>query len=143
MSRVVQIPSGPVLRAADVCRLPLAAGRWLAQAHLRPTSFADYTELAQLDIISGIYLITDAHKQVRWLGQANRQDGLVARLAEHARDPGKVSVFATVRLLQLVDHTPPGVVSVIEGRCADVLGLRGAMGPRKWPPSDDWLALVA
>lgn len=52
-------------------------------------------------------------------------------------------MFATLRFLHLADFTPPEVIDVIEGRCADLLKLRGTMDPRRWPTADDWLVRVA
>ena len=143
MRGAVQVPAGPRLRMDGLARLPIAAGRYLAASYLDPVFFADYEQFEPLGIASAIYLITDPNQRVRWLGQANRNGDLVARLAEHARSREKAAVFATLRVLHLVDLTPPEVINVIEGRCADLLGLRGAMGPRCWPSGDNWLSLVA
>ena len=143
MTGAVQVPAGPRVRNATLARLPIAAGRYLASSYLKPMSFSDYPLLEPTEITTGIYLITDLDQRVRWLGQANRDGGLIARLDEHARSREKAAVFATLRILHLVDLTPPDMVDVIEGRCADLLKLRGTMGPRRWPSADDWLARVA
>jgi len=105
--------------------------------------FADYPELASAGIVSGIYLVTDHLKRVRWLGQASRDDDLIARLGEHSADPAKAKVFITLRVLHLLDLTPPDTINAIEGRCADVLGLRRTMGVRRWPRAENWLERVS
>ena len=143
MSRPAAVPAGPVLLSAPLRQLPLAAGRWLKHAYLKPMPFADYPDLAGAGIVSGIYLVTDHLKQVRWLGQASRDDDLIARLGEHYADPVKASAFVTLRVLHLLDLTPPNTINAIEGRCADVLGLRGTMGVRRWPCADNWLERVS
>jgi hypothetical protein len=143
VSRTAAVPAGPVLRTAPLRQLPLAAGRWLERAYLKPMPFADYPALANAGIVSGIYLVTDHLKRVRWLGQASRDDDLIARLGEHHADPAKARVFITLRVLHLLDLTPSAAINAIEGRCADVLGLRGRMGIRRWPCADDWLERVS
>ena len=143
MSRPVAVPAGPVLLSAPLQQLPLVAGWWLQYAYLKPMPFADYPALASTGIVSGIYLVCDHRKRVRWLGQASRDDDLIARLGEHYADPAKASVFITLRVLHLLDLTPPDTINAIEGRCADVLGLRGTMGIRRWPCADNWLERVS
>jgi hypothetical protein len=134
---------GPVLRRAPLSRLPLAAGRWLVAAHLRGMPFEDFPLLVDFGIVTGVYVVTDSQDRVRWLGQASRSDDLVGRLAAHAAVPARRATFVTLRFLHLDDYTPRPVLNVIEGRCADLLGLRGAMGSRQWPSADGWLRLVA
>jgi hypothetical protein len=143
VNRPAAVPAGPVLLSAPLRQLPLAAGRWLEHAYLKPMPFADYTDLADAGIVSGIYLVTDHLKRVRWLGQASRDDDLIARLGEHYADPAKASAFVTLRVLHLLDLTPPDTINAIEGRCADMLGLRGTMGVRRWPCADNWLERVS
>ena len=142
MTGAVLVPAGPRLRLAGLARLPIAAGRYLAADRLDPVFFSDYRMFEPLGIASAIYLITDSNRRIRWLGQANRNGDLVARLAEHARSREKTEVFTTLRVLHLIDRTPAEAIDSIEGRCADLLGLRGAMGPRRWPSSDAWQTLV-
>ncbi|MGW8882105.1 hypothetical protein ACWGPC_56620, partial [Streptomyces mirabilis] len=77
------------------------------------------------------------------LGQASRLDGLSGRLDGHDRDPAKRAVFACVRVLHLDNLTPTEALDAVEGRCADLLGVRRSMKPRRWPPATDWLSLVA
>jgi hypothetical protein len=97
----------------------------------------------QYDIVTGIYVVTDIENRVRWLGQASRKDDLTARLDHHNRQPERRAAFHQVRVVQLDDHTPPEALNSIEGWCADQLKLRGTMGPRRWPNSDNWATLVA
>jgi hypothetical protein len=143
VSRPSAVPAGPILRRAPLQQLPLAAGRWLEHAYLKPMPYADYSALASDGIVSGIYLVTDHIKRIRWLGQASRDDELIARLGEHYADPAKAKVFITLRVLRLLDLTPPDAINAIEGRCADVLGLRSTMGIRRWPCADNWLERVS
>lgn len=93
-------------------------------------------------LLTSLYLVTDVSARVRWLGQASRDDDLVGRAA-HARDPERRPVFTTLRVLHLEDRTPGPVLDVSEGRCADLLGLRGRMGGRRWPSSANWARRVA
>ncbi|MGW5721595.1 hypothetical protein ACWEVP_35850 [Amycolatopsis sp. NPDC003865] len=120
----------------------MAAGRWLVAPRLKPMLFSDHPLLADAGIVCGVYLITDEEARVRWLGQASRSAGLLQRLADHDRDEARHAVFATVRILHLDDHTPPLALDAIEGRCADLLELRGRMGSRRWPSSANWPAAV-
>ncbi|WP_331722794.1 hypothetical protein OG848_47470 (plasmid) [Streptomyces canus] len=135
------LPIGPRLTTPRLGALPLACGRHLAQAHLRPIPWSDRWKYN--DIVVGIYIVTDPSGCVRWLGQANREDDLPGRLDNHHRNPAKREVFAKVRALHLHDGTPPRALDAIEGRCADLLGLREVMKPLRWPSADDWLALTA
>ncbi|OXM61381.1 hypothetical protein CF165_38560 [Amycolatopsis vastitatis] len=138
------LPAGPVLLRHVLGRLPLAAGRYGVASYLEPVPFADFERYADLGIVTGIYLITDIDRRVRWLGQASRDDDLVSRLADHWQDPAKRAVFTAVRVLHLRDHTPVAAVNAIEGKCADWLDLRSTMRPaRVWPQATDWLTLVA
>lgn len=139
----VQLPPGPVLLRAALARLPLAAGRWLVAPRLEGIPFADYAVLDGAGVVTVVYLVTDTAKRIRWLGQASRQGELFARLADHAGDPGKRAAFSTVRYLHLDDYTPRAALDAIEGRCADLLALRGVMGRRQWPAADGWANLVA
>jgi hypothetical protein len=118
VSRPVAVPAAPVLLSAPLQQLPLVAGRWLQYAYLKPMPFADYPALASTRIVSGIYLVTDDRKRVRWLGQGSRDDDLIARLGEHYADPAKASVFITLRVLHLLDLTPPDTINAIEGNVA-------------------------
>ncbi|MEZ7132645.1 hypothetical protein ACBR40_45545 [Nonomuraea sp. AD125B] len=135
MIPATSLPAGPVLTRPMLAALPLTAGPYLIAPYLAPTRFSDYEAFTELGILTAIYLITDSDSRIRWLGQASRDDGLAARLAEHHRDPGRRAVFATIRALHLHDHTPPRVLNSIEGRCADQLQLRSVMAPRRWPTS--------
>lgn len=49
--------------------------------------FADYPDLEDLEITTGIYLATDTEQRVRWLEQTNHEGDLVAQLDKHARSP--------------------------------------------------------
>ncbi|WP_380282476.1 hypothetical protein [Kitasatospora purpeofusca] len=138
------LPIGPTMTTPRLGGLPLACGRYLEQTYLRTAiSWADRWRYADLDIVTGIYLITDAVDRLRWLGQASRSDGLLGRLDSHDHNPAKRVVFAKVRVLHLRDDTPPEALNAIEGRCADLLGIRQIMKPRRWPSSHNWLALTA
>ncbi|MFE4514730.1 hypothetical protein ACFRMQ_11140 [Kitasatospora sp. NPDC056783] len=137
------LPAGPVLTAPRLGALALAGGRHLTHAYLRPRSWADRWQFGELDITTGIYLITDRAGRLRWLGQASRLDGLLGRLDSHHVDPAKRAVFASVRVLHLTDRVPAEALDAIEGRCADVLDIRQYMRPRRWPSAENWLALVA
>lgn len=135
------LPIGPRLTVPRLGGLPLACGRHLAQAHLTAIPWSDRWKYD--DIVAGIYIVTDPSGRVRWLGQANREDDLPGRLDDHNRNPAKREVFAKVRALHLHDGTPPRTIDAIEGRCADLLGLREVMKPLKWPLATDWLTLTA
>ncbi|KOV87592.1 hypothetical protein [Nocardia sp. NRRL S-836] len=130
--------AGPVLLGRAVAKLPIVAGPWLTRAQLTPMPFADYPLLARGGIVCAIYLITDPQGRVRWLGQSNRADDLAGRMRQHDANPARQKVFAQLRFLHLHDFTPTKALDVIEGKCADVLRLRGTMGARRWPSSADW-----
>ncbi|MFF2819580.1 hypothetical protein ACFVT9_29175 [Kitasatospora cineracea] len=137
------LPVGPALTVPLLAMVSMAAGRHLQYAHLNPTPWADRSRFDDLDVLTAVYLVTDAAGRLRWLGQASRADGLTGRLNDHDAAPAKRAAFAAVRVLHLADHTPPEALDAIEGRCADVLGVRGGMRPLRWPPSTGWLSLVA
>jgi hypothetical protein len=142
VSRTV-LPTGPLLTAPLLAGLALVGGRYLQATYLRPLPWADREHFNDLDVLTGIYLVTDIAGHLRWLGQASRLDGLTGRLDGHDRDPAKRAVFACVRVLHLDDLTPAEALDAIEGRCADLLGIRQCMKPRRWPPATNWLSLVA
>jgi hypothetical protein len=123
--------------------LPLACGKYLKQAYLTALPWADRWKYDDLDIVTGIYLVTDTDGRLRWLGQASRDDDLLGRLGDHDRNSVKRAVFAKVRVLHLHDHTPLLALDAIEGKCADLLGARQVMKPRRWPSADGWASLVA
>ncbi|MFC1233014.1 hypothetical protein [Streptomyces sp. Sce081] len=137
------LPTGPVLTDGRLGALPRAAGRYLDEVLFRPVRWAERWRYEELDITTAIYLISDTEHRLRWLGQANRADGLLGRLDRHDNNPAKRRAFARIRVLQLTDHTPPEAVDAIEGRCADLLRIRDVMRPRRWPPADDWFALTS
>lgn len=137
------LPAGPVLTDGRLGALPRAAGRYLEEVLFRPVRWSERWRYEELDITTAIYLVSDTEHRLRWLGQANRADGLLGRLDTHDSSPAKRKVFAKVRILRLTECTPPDAVSAIEGRCADILRIRDTMRPRIWPPADDWFTLVS
>ena len=137
------LPVGPVLTRPRLWALPRTAGRYREEVLFKPVMWSERWRYEELDITTAIYLVSDIENRLRWLGQANRTDGLLARLARHNSDPAKRAVFAKIRVLRLADCTPPEAVDAIEGRCADVLRIREMMRPRVWPSARDWLALTA
>ncbi|GAA0543735.1 hypothetical protein [Actinomadura livida] len=136
------LPTGPVLTRPRLGALPRAGGRFLEHAWFQPVPWAQRWRYEELDITTAIYLIADADHRLRWLGQANRADGLPGRLARHHADLDRRAVFTKIRVLQLVHDTPDDVLNAIEGRCADLLGIRESMRPRRWPSARNWHALV-
>ncbi|MFD7529351.1 hypothetical protein ACFV8E_17410 [Streptomyces sp. NPDC059849] len=137
------LPPGPVMTVPLLGGLPLACGKYLEQAYLTALPWADRWKYDDLDIVTGIYLVTDTDGRLRWLGQASRDDDLLGRLDDHDRNAAKRAVFARVRVLHLHDNTPLPALNAIEGKCADLLGTRQIMKPRRWPPADGWASLVA
>jgi hypothetical protein len=137
MSRLV---SGRRLSARDMALLPLAAGRWLERAYLGGEPIHESAALARVQV--GVYLVTDDQDRILWLGQALRDQGVAGRLREHLHQPARLKMFKTVRVLELNDFTPPECVNNIEGKAADLLRLRGTLGPRRWPTAERWPELA-
>lgn len=133
------IHRGPRVGPASVCHLLHVAGPFVADAFLdegwRRERFADISSRA------GLYLLVDGDRRVIRFGQANRRLGVQARIEEHlARPYGVVVEHAwVVEVDELVDRA---TLSAMEGRCADLLGLRGTMGRCRWPSGASWWDLV-
>ncbi|MEU4259639.1 hypothetical protein AB0B42_26440 [Streptomyces fradiae] len=140
--------AGPVVDARALCHTwtalgPLARGAW-------PTPYSLVLErreesLAALDeVLAGLYLAVDAEGRLRWLGKAHRDGGVGARLRDHFRHPERARVYAGVFVVAADPFGPPLAIKAAEGRAADLIGLRGRMGPRTWPvvTQAQWLALV-
>ncbi|WP_093867822.1 hypothetical protein [Streptomyces sp. KS_5] len=122
---------------------PLTAGGWPICHGLGPQQRE--ATLALLDeVLAGLYLAVDADGRLRWLGKAHRDGGVGARLRDHFRHPERARVYAGVFVVEADPFSPPAAVKAAEGRAADLIGLRGRMGPRTWPvvTQAQWLALV-
>lgn len=133
-----------VLRQAWTALGPLRCGDWPAPHSLEPGRRAQ--TLAVLDeVLAGLYLAVDADGRLRWLGKAHRDGGVGARLRDHFRHPERSRVYAEVFVVEADPFSPPQAIKACEGRAADLIGLRGRMGPRTWPVAAEaqWLALVA
>lgn len=134
--------AGP-LTALRIERVRLAAGPWLVEL-VGPVPF---DRRVAVDVLVGIYLITDPEGRLVYLGQARRDGGVAARLDAHRRDAVKRSCFQSVYVLALHDAIDQSTVDAIEGRVADVLDLRGRLrsgrGLRRWPIADRWTELVS
>ncbi|MEU2232258.1 hypothetical protein [Streptomyces vietnamensis] len=101
--------------------------------------------LAVLDeVLAGLYLTVDADGRLRWLGKAHREGGVGARLRHHLAHAERARVFTNVFVIEADAFSPPKAIEAAEGRAADMIGLRGRMGPRTWPvvTQAQWLALV-
>lgn len=121
----------------------LVRGGWPASYSLEPGRRAQ--TLAVLDeVLAGLYLVVDADGRLRWLGKAHRGGGVGARLRDHFRHPERARVYAGVFVVEADPFSPSKAIEAAEGRAADVMGLRGRMGPRTWPvvTQAQWLALV-
>ena len=132
-----------VLRHAWTALGPLVRGDWPAPHSLQPHQRAE--TVAVLDeVLAGLYLVVDAGGRLRWLGKAHRDGGVGDRLRDHFRHPERARVFAGVFVVTADPFSPPKAIEAAEGRAADLIGLRGRMGPRAWPvvTQAQWLALV-
>lgn len=121
----------------------LARGGWPVPHGLKSGRRAQ--TLSVLDeVLAGLYLVVDAGGRLRWLGKAHRDGGVGARLRAHLAHPERARVFAAVFVVEADPFSPPKAIEAAEGRAADVIGLRGRMGPRTWPVVTEaqWLALV-
>ena len=137
------VVDGRMLRHAWTALGPLACGDWPVAHSLVPEHRA--RTLAGLDeVLAGLYLVTDAGERLRWLGKAHRVDGVSARLRNHFRHPERARIFTKVFVIAADPFSPSKAIEAAEGRAADVIGLRGRMGPRTWPvvTQAQWLALV-
>ncbi|MFF9186424.1 hypothetical protein [Streptomyces misionensis] len=96
------------------------------------------------EVLAGLYLVTDADGRLRWLGKAHRDGGVGARLRNHFGHPERARVFTKVFVIEADPFSPSTAIEAAEGRAADMIGLRGRMGPRTWPvvTEEQWLALV-
>jgi hypothetical protein len=132
-----------MLRHARTALGPLACGDWPAPRSLVPERRV--RTLAVLDeVLAGLYLVVDADGRLRWLGKAHRDGGVGARLRDHFRHPERSRVYAGVFVVEADPFSPPEAINAAEGWAADLIGLRGRMGPRTWPvvTQAQWLALV-
>ncbi|WP_329240467.1 hypothetical protein OG223_53785 [Streptomyces sp. NBC_01478] len=132
-----------VLRQAWTALGPLRCGTWPAPYSLVPRHRQE--SVAVLDeVLAGLYLAVDADGRLRWLGKAHRDGGVGARLRDHFRHPERARVYAGVFVVEADPFSPAKAVEAAEGRAADLIGLRGRMGPRTWPvvTQEQWLARV-
>jgi hypothetical protein len=132
-----------VLRHTWTALGPLRRGDWPVPYNLGPRHREE--TLAVLDeVLAGLYLAVDADGRLRWLGKAHRDGGVGARLRDHFQHPARARVFAGVFVVVADPFSPPQAIKAAEGRTADLIGLRGRMGPRTWPAVTEaqWLALV-
>ncbi|MEH0483504.1 hypothetical protein QBA94_43465 [Streptomyces scabiei] len=84
-------------------------------------------------VLAGLYLAVDSDGRLRWLGKAHRDGGVGARLRDHFRHPERSRVYAGVFVVAADPFSPPQAIKAAEGRAADLIGLRGRMGPRTYP----------
>lgn len=121
---------------------PLARGDWP-----RMMDLGLHARHATLDTLSnvlvGLYIAVDAHGRLRWLGKACRNGGVTQRLREHLSHPERERVFTHVYVAEADPECGTGALGCAEGMAADLLQLRGRLGPRTWPPATDWNHLVA
>jgi hypothetical protein len=132
-----------VLRRVWTALGPVVRGDWPAPHSLQPGQREQ--TLAVLDeVLAGLYLAVDSEGRLRWLGKAHRDGGVGARLRNHFRHPERARVFAGVFVVAADPFSPPKAIEAAEGRAADLIGLRGRMGPRTWPvvTQDQWLTMV-
>ncbi|WP_406350888.1 hypothetical protein OHB56_40885 [Streptomyces sp. NBC_01635] len=132
-----------VLRHAWTALGPLVRGNWPVPYSLEPGRREE--TLAVLDeVLAGLYLVVDADGRLRWLGKAHRDGGVGARLRNHLGHQERARIFARVFVMAADPFSPPRAIEAAEGRAADLLGLRGRMGTRRWPTVTEaqWLALV-
>ncbi|MGY1583250.1 hypothetical protein [Streptomyces sp. MN13] len=132
-----------VLRHVWTALGPLRRGAWPALHSLE--SHRQEETLSVLDgVLAGLYLTVDAEGRLRWLGKAHRDGGVGARLRDHFRHAERTRVFAGVFVVEADPFSLSKAIEAAEGRAADVIGLRGRMGPRSWPVVTEaqWLALV-
>ncbi|GLW51918.1 hypothetical protein Stsp02_75780 [Streptomyces sp. NBRC 14336] len=132
-----------VLRHAWTALGPLVRGDWPLPHSLEPGRRAQ-TVAALDEVLAGLYLVLDADGRLRWLGKAHRGGGVGARLRDHFQHPERARVFTGVFVVAADPFSPPRAIEAAEGRAADLIGLRGRMGPRTWPVVTEaqWLALV-
>jgi len=123
--------AGLVLRAA--------AGRWY-QETIGPVPVSQRHRIQPWPV--SVYLVTGRDGRIEWLGKADRDPGVAARLDDHLRHPDRRATFYQVRAVLLRPDTPPAAVLALEGKLADVLSLRGWPG-RAWPSAAMWPELVA
>ncbi|MGW9498652.1 hypothetical protein ACWG5P_30500 [Streptomyces prasinus] len=132
-----------VLRHTWTALGPLACGGWPIPYSLAPGRRAQ--TFAVLDeVLAGLYLAVDADGRLRWLGKGHRDGGIGARLRDHLKHPERARVFMGVFVVEADPFSLPQAIKAAEGRAADLIGLRGRMGPRTWPvvTQAQWLALV-
>lgn len=133
------------LTGLRLAQVRAAAGPWQCGPLLGPIRFADRHNL---DVLVGIYLMSDEHRRLVYVGQARRDGGVLARLDGHVCDRVKRETFTELWVLRLHDRIDQQTVDAIEGRIADELGLRGRLltasgRARSWPSADHWSELVA
>lgn len=138
------VVDGRVLRHVWTALGPLARGDWPPAPHslLVPHRAESLTALDE--VLAGLYLAVDAEGRLRWLGKAHRDGGVRARLGDHFRHPERERVYAGVFVVEADPFSPVKAIEAAEGRAADLIGLRGRMGPRTWPVVTEaqWLAQV-
>jgi hypothetical protein len=140
--------AGPVadnrmLRQAWTALGPLVRGAWPTRYSLVPGDRAATLTVLD-DVLAGLYLVVDVHYRLRWLGKAQRDRGVGDRLRDHFRHPERSRVYAGVLVVEADPFSPRSAIEAAEGCAADLIGLRGRMGPRTWPvvTHGQWLTAV-
>ncbi|MFD8782518.1 hypothetical protein [Kitasatospora sp. NPDC059599] len=121
---------------------PLAIGEWPQRMSLHYQE-RDITLSVLNDILAGLYLAVDHQGRIRWLGKAHRNGGVAQRLREHLAHPERERVFAHLYVFETKSDCPTTALACAEGMAADLLELRGRLGPRTWPAATRWNQLVA
>jgi hypothetical protein len=141
--------AGPVadnrmLRQAWTALGPLVRGAWPSPYSLLPGEDRAATLSVLDDILAGLYLVVDVQGRLRWLGKAQRDRGVGDRLRDHFRHPERARVYAGVLVVEADPFSPRTAIEAAEGCAADLIGLRGRMGPRTWPvvSHKQWLTAV-
>jgi hypothetical protein len=124
--------AGPVadnrmLRQAWTALGPLVRGAWPSPYSLLPGEDRAATLSVLDDILAGLYLVVDVQGRLRWLGH-----------------PERARVYAGVLVVEADPFSPRTAIEAAEGCAADLIGLRGRMGPRTWPvvSHKQWLTAV-
>lgn len=120
---------------------PLVSGGWpLLQA--LETSRREAVLAVLDDVPAGLYVAVDADERLRWLGKAHRDTGVGARVREHLRHPERARTFAGIYVINADPWCCSDALAAAEGKAADLLQVRGILGPRTWPSAQNWLSRV-
>lgn len=120
-----------MLTPGDRDRLVAALGRWSSG----PTWWRPIN--AVTETVPGLYVMLDESGQIRWMGSAGGNLGILGRVRTHltdAKHPWKKTIFDRIVVAPAADRITRPALLRCEGRAAEVMCLSRYLAGHVWPP---------